>query len=105
MTERINGQGFRPVDTAPTRRSEGAKHAESGSDGTAPTAPASSGDTVNLTASGRLLARLEEAVQNAPIVDANRVRATKDALSAGSYQVAGQSVADKMIRLDRELLA
>jgi anti-sigma28 factor (negative regulator of flagellin synthesis) len=38
-------------------------------------------------------------------VDADRVRAIKEALASGAYELDDQVVADKMIRLDRELPA
>jgi negative regulator of flagellin synthesis FlgM len=102
MTARINGQGFRPVETSGAHRTEGPKagagHASSES--TAPQA----GETVNITRSALLLARLEEVVRAAPTVDAEKVGAIKAAVSAGTYAIDDQSVADNMIRLDRELL-
>jgi flagellar biosynthesis anti-sigma factor FlgM len=51
-----------------------------------------------------LLGKLEEIVHGSPSVDAERVRAIKEALSSGSYEVDDQAVADNMIRMDRELL-
>jgi negative regulator of flagellin synthesis FlgM len=105
MTERINGQGFRPADTAGTRRTDGSKPAAGdaarSSDSTAPPA----GDTVNLTRSALLLAKLEDVIRGQPAVDADRVRTVKDAIASGSYEVDDQAVADSMIRMDRELLA
>jgi negative regulator of flagellin synthesis FlgM len=108
MTERINGQGFRPTDTAGPRRTDGAKPASSGSSGEssgAASAQQSSGDTVNLTRSGLLMSKLEELVHSLPAVDADRVRAIKEALASGSYDIDDQAVADNMIRFDRELVA
>ena len=106
MTERINGQGFRPADTAGTRRSEAAKptRAESGGGNAAATAP-NPADTVNITASGLLMSKLEEQVAATPIVDANLVSAIKDALASGSYEIDDQQTADKMLRFERNLLA
>jgi negative regulator of flagellin synthesis FlgM len=106
MTERINGQGFRPTDTAGTRRTDGAKPAgtDSSTQSEAVSAPHSS-DTVNLTRSGLLLSKLEELVHSLPAVDADRVSAIKEALASGSYDIDDQAVADKMIRFDRELVA
>jgi len=105
MTERINGQGFRPTDTAGTRRADGTKAAGGNSArATDPVAP-QTGDTVNLTRSAVLLSKLEEVVQSLAPVDADRVRAIKEALASGSYEVDDQAVADNMIRMDRELLA
>lgn len=105
MTERINGQGFRPTDTAGTRRTDGAKPAGAGSADSAAASAPQTGDTVNLTRSGLLLARLEELVHGLPVVDAERVRAIKEALASGSYEIDDQAVADNMLRFDRELLA
>src|SRR5215470_6919276 len=104
MTERINGQGFRPLDTSGARRTEGAKSgAGQGTTSTdATVAPA--GETVNITPSALLLAKLEEIVRAAPAVDADKVGAIKAAITAGTYAIDDQSVADSMIRLDRELL-
>jgi negative regulator of flagellin synthesis FlgM len=104
MTERINGQGLRPADAAGTRRTDAAKPAGGGSaEGTPSAAP--TGDSVNLTRSGLLMSKLEEIVHGLPVVDADRVRAIKDALSSGTYEIDDQAVADNMIRFDRELLA
>jgi negative regulator of flagellin synthesis FlgM len=106
MTERINGQGFRPTDTAGTRRTDGAKPASTG--GSTESSAASTqhpSDTVNLTRSGLLMSKLEEVVHSVPAVDADRVSAIKAALASGSYEIDDQSVADNMIRFDRELVA
>jgi negative regulator of flagellin synthesis FlgM len=106
MTDRINGQGFRPADAAGARRADTAKRAGDSSSGesSAASAPTAS-DTVNLTRSGLLLSKLEEIVHNAPVVDLDRVRSIKDALASGSYEIDDQRVADNMLRFDRELLA
>jgi negative regulator of flagellin synthesis FlgM len=105
MTERINGQGFRPADTAGTRRTDGAKPASTGSAHSSAASSPQSADTVNLTRSGLLMSKLEELVHSLPVVDADRVSAIKEALASGSYDVDDQAVADKMIRFDRELVA
>jgi negative regulator of flagellin synthesis FlgM len=107
MTERINGQGFRPTDTAGTRRTDAAKskNVDSSSESSAAATTPASGDTVNLTRSGLLMSKLEELVHGLPVVDVERVRSVKEALASGSYAVNDQAVADKMIRLDRELVA
>jgi negative regulator of flagellin synthesis FlgM len=106
MTERINGQGFRPTDTAGTRRTDGAKPAGAGGSTQSEAASAPhSGDTVNITRSGLLLSKLEDLVHSLPAVDADRVSAIKEALASGSYDIDDQAVADKMIRFDRELVA
>lgn len=104
MTERINGQGFRPTDTAGTRRADAAKSADTGSAaGSSSQSSSSSGDTVNLTRSALLLSRLEQVVQSLPPTDAERVRAIKDAIASGTYEIDAQAVADNLLRFDREL--
>jgi negative regulator of flagellin synthesis FlgM len=104
MTERINGQGFRPLDTSGARRTEGAKTgAGQGGVSTDASAP-QVGETVNITRSALLLGNLEEIVRGTPVVDADKVAAIKSAVTAGTYPIDDQSVADNMIRLDRELL-
>jgi negative regulator of flagellin synthesis FlgM len=105
MTEKINGQGFRPTDTASTRRSDAAKAANSQeqSSTVAPDQSAAAGDTVRITQSGLLMSKLEEIVQRTPVVDQDRVAAIKEALASGKYELDDQRVADRMLRLEREL--
>ena len=94
------------VFSSGTRRADAAKRAGGSSSGkSAGTSAPSSSDQVNLTRSGVLLSKLEEIVSSAPAVDVDRVRAIKDALSSGSYEIDDQRVADNMLRFDRELLA
>lgn len=106
MTEKINGQGFRPTDTVATRRAEAAKTAaEQGrTDKAGAGQAASTGDTVNITSSGLLLARLEEAVQRAPVVDRERVAAIKDAIASGTYEIDDRRTAEKLLKFEREVL-
>jgi len=106
MTEKINGQGVRPSETANARRSEVAK-ATRDARSEAPAADKSataSSDTVNITRSGLLMAKLEEVVQRTPVVDAERVAAIKDAIAAGTYEVDDQRVADKILKFERDVL-
>ena len=105
MTEKINGQGFRPADTAGTRRSEAAKPASSQGHARARGADTSTaGDTVKITQSGMLLSKLEELVQRAPVVDAERVAAFKEAIASGSYEIDDRQVADRLLKFERDFL-
>lgn len=105
MTEKINGQGPRPTDTAATRRSEAAKTATQGR-GAAPKTetPASTGDTVNITRSGLLMSKLEEAVQRTPIVDHARVAEIKERIASGTYEFDDQRTADQLLKFERDVL-
>jgi negative regulator of flagellin synthesis FlgM len=105
MTEKINGQGVRPSDTASTRRAETAKPTSGqGKSATAAPGAATAGDTVNITASGLLMSKLEEIVQRAPIVDTERVAALKDAIASGSYEVDARRVATALLAFERDVL-
>jgi negative regulator of flagellin synthesis FlgM len=106
MTEKINGQGYRPVDAAGTRRSEAAKPASSQGQSPAAAADPSAAatDTVTLTQSGLLLSKLEELVQRSPVVDQERVAEIKDAIAAGTYEIDDQRVADRLLRFERDVL-
>ena len=104
MTEKINGQGFRPSDTASARRTESAKPAAREGKSPAAGGDVATADTVNITASGLLMTKLEELVQRAPVVDAERVAAIKDAIASGSYQVDDQRVADRLLKFERDVL-
>jgi negative regulator of flagellin synthesis FlgM len=105
MTEKINGQGFRPTDTAGARRSEAAKLASGQGQSRTSEAgkPAASSDTVSITQSGLLMSRLEELVQRAPVVDAERVAALKDAIASGNYEIDDRRIADRLLKVEREL--
>ncbi len=105
MTEKINGQGFRPADTASARRSDAAKATNGQEQGpaAAPEKSATARDTVSITQSGLLMGKLEEIVQRTPVVDQQRIAAVKDALASGKYAIDNQRIADRMLRLEREL--
>jgi negative regulator of flagellin synthesis FlgM len=104
MTEKINGQGFRPTDTAGARRSEAAKPASSqGQSRTAEAGKPGSSDTVSITQSGLLMSKLEELVQRTPIVDADRVAALKDAIALGNYEIDDRRIAERLLKIEREL--
>jgi negative regulator of flagellin synthesis FlgM len=105
MTERINGQGLRPTDTAATRRSEAARTATQGrGDAASAGTPVSTGDVVSITQSGLLLGKLEEAVQRAPVVDSARVAELKERISAGTYEFDDRRTADRLLGFEREVL-
>jgi negative regulator of flagellin synthesis FlgM len=64
-------------------------------------AAAAAGDTVTLTHSARTLHEIEAAVAKAPVVDAAKVAAVKQALNSGTYKVDAGRVADKLLNFER----
>ena len=105
MTEKISGQGLRPTDTAPTRRSEAARTTTEGRSAAPKTeTPVSTGDKVNITQSGLLMSKLEEAVQRAPVVDTGRVAELKERIAAGTYEFDDQRTADQILKFERDVL-
>ena len=67
------------------------------------TPAAQTGDTVTLTDSARSLQKIEEAVAKAPVVNASKVAALKQAIHSGTYQVDAGRVAEKLLRFERGL--
>jgi negative regulator of flagellin synthesis FlgM len=73
-------------------------------DGAAAGASASqTGDTVTLTDSARSLQKIEEALAKAPVVDAAKVAAVKQAINSGTYQLDAGRIADKLLQFERGL--
>jgi len=76
---------------------------ESGTADKSATGPASTGDTVQLTNSAKLLERLEKSLASLPDVDSNRVAEVKAAIENGQYSIDADAIADAMIRFDQLL--
>src|SRR5215510_10847681 len=60
-------------------------------------------DAVSLTESALLMRKLEEAVKGASNTDATHVQRVREALGRNEYVVDAQRVADKMLKLERDL--
>jgi negative regulator of flagellin synthesis FlgM len=61
------------------------------------------GDTVTLTNSARSLQKIEETVAKAPVVNAAKVAAVKQAIHSGTYQIDAGRIADKLLQFERGL--
>ena len=101
MANKIDGfSQTQPLVTGGNR--SGAADRADGS--TQPAAPVSkSRDMVTLTDSARQLQKLEEAVAKAPVTNAEKVQAVKDALARDTFTVDAERVADKMLQFERDL--
>jgi negative regulator of flagellin synthesis FlgM len=67
------------------------------------TKPDAGATGVQITDSARQLAALEAAIRDLPDVDEARVAAIRLAISNGTYEVAPDRIADKLLRLEGEL--
>jgi len=107
MSNRINPMdqgmlgkiGGKVGDTASTGKVDGNRSA----DDKGQARDSSSGDTVELTSSAKLLAKLDKTLEAIPDVDASRVAEVRQQIENGEYQIDADKIAEAMVRLDREL--
>ena len=101
MTTKIGGYQNRPVQAgngkSVTRTSDAATSSAGAS---APT----SGSPIQITDQARQLAALEAAVQSMPVVNEARVAAIRLAIEQGSYEVAPERIADKLMKMETDLI-
>jgi negative regulator of flagellin synthesis FlgM len=100
VASKINGLENRPV-----RIAAGAAVGKAGADraATQEKPPGAAASDVQITGIARGLAALEQKLRDAPAVDEARVASVRQKLDDGSYHVDPQRVADKLLRLEREL--
>ena len=100
MANKLNGLENRPVRVA-----AGSAVAKAGADraATQERPPGAVASDVQITGIARGLAALEQKLRDAPAIDEARVAAVRQKLDDGSYQVDPQRVADKLLRMEREL--
>jgi len=104
VTDKISGiSTAEPVAPAKGSGSNGVVTDKSQGEGSASAATAQTGDHVTLTDSARSLQKIEEAVAKAPVVNAEKVAAVKQAIGAGTYKIDAGRVADKMLKYERGL--
>jgi negative regulator of flagellin synthesis FlgM len=103
VSSSINGFGTQAVRIA---GGKAVSRAADGSD-TAPSAdPAPSdapSDSVSISSAARSMATLEAAVSQSPTVDSASVAAVQQRIEDGTYKPDPQRIADKLIRMEREL--
>ena len=105
MTDKISGYSTaEPV--APIKGSNSNTVVADKSQGEASAAGSSTsqtGDTVTLTSSARSLQKIEEVIAKAPVVNASKVAAVKQAVDSGTYQINAGRVADKLLQFESGL--
>ena len=100
MVNKINGLEARPVRVS---ASNAVAKAGTESATTEHKAAGAAAVDVQITGAARNLAALEQAMRDLPAVDEARVAAVRQRLDDGSYQVDPQRIADKLLRLERDL--
>jgi len=104
VTDKISGISTTELVAKPTGSpGNGVVNDKSLGEGSTSSATARAGDQVTLTDSARSLQRLEQAVAKTPVVNAPKVAAVKQAISAGTYKVDSGRVAGKLINFERGL--
>jgi len=71
---------------------------------TADAGKAAAGQGIHITDSARQLAALEQAIRSMPEVNEAKVAEIRNAIASGTYQVAPDRIADKLLRMEQELL-
>lgn len=100
MTDKISGQ--RPPSLTETGNAPRSRAVETQVRGDKPAA-ASPDETTSLTRQALMLRKLEELLASAPAEDAGRIAAIKQAIESGTYEIDDQAIAEKMLRLERDL--
>lgn len=102
MTNKIGGYGNRPVHNG-TGKSV-SRERDAGTSGSQAAEGAKAAAPVQITDQARRLAALERAVNDAPVVNEARVAAVRQAIEEGRYEVVPERIADKLLRMEHELL-
>ncbi|HEX4376023.1 MAG TPA: flagellar biosynthesis anti-sigma factor FlgM [Steroidobacteraceae bacterium] len=97
----LDGGSIGPDSGSPVERVRVTSPVNSGGSGAS--ANSASTDNVHITESAKTLASLSQAVNASPDVDLNKVTAVQNALSAGTYRINPESIADRMVQLDQDL--
>lgn len=105
MTTKIGSGG---IDNRPSQvgTDRAVKRTANSGTNAAPVADAgkTAGQGVHITDSARQLAALEQAIRSMPEVNDAKVAEIRTAIANGTYQVAPERIAEKLLRLEQELL-
>lgn len=98
MSTKIGGFQNRPVQVSTDKAVAPARDGQKSS-----ASAGAAGNSVRITDQARQLATLEQAVQGMPIVNETRVAEIRDAIEQGRYEVVPERIADRLMRMDRDL--
>jgi negative regulator of flagellin synthesis FlgM len=100
VSTKIGGFQNRPVQVGAEKSVSRTRDGQKSS-----TESAAPNNSVRITDQARQLAALEHAVQSMPVVNEARVAEIRLAIEEGRYEVAPDRIADKLMRMDKELSA
>ncbi len=100
MSTKISGYENRPVQVGTDKPVARARDGQKNS-----TESVAAGSPVRITDQARQLAALEQAVQSLPVVNEARVAEIRSAIEEGRYEVAPERIAEKLMRMDKDLRA
>lgn len=104
MPAKISGYSTsEPVAPPKSSNSNSVAADKSQNDASAAASSSQTGDQVTLTNSARSLQKLSVAIAQAPVVNASKVAAVKQAVNNGTYQINSGSVADKLLQFENGL--
>ena len=104
MTNKISGLSTaEPIAPSKGSNNNAVVADKSQGEGTAAAATPPTGDHVTLTDSARSLQKIEQAVAKTPVVNADKVAAVKQSVSAGTYKIDASRVAGKLLNYERGL--
>lgn len=81
----------------------GAVAAEKSQNDSAASSTSQTGDHVTITTSALALQKLSDTIAQAPVVNAEKVAAVKQAVNGGTYKVDSARIADKLLKFESGL--
>lgn len=100
MSQKIEGQ----IPPAAVRGTAATSRVQtSGADRSEPVQASAGGDSLRLTGEAASLQTMQRELSSASAVDTARVQSIRQALEAGTYKIDAQTIADRMLDLERQL--
>lgn len=101
MAMEINGLNSNQTNANKARGGQNVAAPKAGSAAEATANAKSGGDTVQISAQGQMLNRIQSQVGKEPPVNRDKVEALKAAIADGSYKPDAQAIAKRMIESDQ----
>jgi negative regulator of flagellin synthesis FlgM len=103
VTDKIKGAGSGPIDAGASRPVDSVRPKPAISSSSTESQSSATSDTVTVSSAARNMTSLQQAVNEVPDIDTNRVAAVQQALGSGQYKINAGKIADRMIQLEGDL--